>query len=104
MQDLIKFIRAEIPDVMALVTSSELEDKGLSGLHITTEPILLKGLRISPEEKLLVQNEINKNLDANPVKVRLRDGKKLTIFSIDLVVSPKSMVYLADILDGEFIS
>ena len=104
MQDLVKYFESEIPDILKPLSKEDFEDQGLSGLHLKKNPILFKGLRIQEKSRQSIQNELNRSLDRKPLEVILSDKSVLRVFAIDLVVSPGSKVYLADVLDGEFLS
>lgn len=100
MEDLIDHFSEEVSKSLSSLASTDFEDKGLSGLHLKKDPILLKGIWINPNKLQQVTNNLNVVLDRKPVKLRLRDNKTLTINGVDLVSTSSSAVYLTDIVDG----
>lgn len=103
MQDLISHIRQELSLKLRTLAKESFEDRGLSGVHIKSNPLLLQGIRFEPEDHLQVQTSINKDLSKLPLTVQLSDNSKLKVLGIDTVVTQKGLVYLADLLEADFV-
>ena len=72
-------------------------------MHIKSNPILLQGIRFEPEDHNKVQSSINKELSRVPLVVELSDNTNLKVLGIDTVVTQKGLVYLADLLEADFV-
>jgi len=102
MQDLVNQLRIDLPKKFAPLESKAIIDRGLSGMHLTTPPILLEGVKLDPKELAQTQIDLNRMLSQTPIEVKLKDKKQLRILALDLVVTSSGLVYLADLPDAEF--
>lgn len=97
-----EFIVEALEKAILKLKSDNFASDSAGGLHIEPGVVKLEGIHqaeVSRQDAL--QREVNKLLRAKPLSLTLKDGSKLKVNAVKLVVTSQHNVYLADIAIGK---